>query len=255
MLGRILRKIRSDGPGLVALRQLEKLGRPVGFSPISYVYGADPGLQNNVREVSPKEQFEVIAEGNLWNSDESVSGGGSELSYTAPYRKELVEQIRSRGWRTFFDAPSGDFNWMSHVVRETGIAYIGGDIAPSVIARNRAGFPEHEWREFDITSDPFPAADVWQCRDCMFHLPNELIDAALRNFAQSGIPYALMTSHQGWFRNADIRPGGFRYLDLTKAPFRLPEPEASLTDYRKGKDFPRIVGLWSREQIARHLGL
>lgn len=254
MLRGIYRKLRSEGAGLLALRQLEKLCRPIGFSPISYVYGTDPGLQRHVRPLSAKEQFDAIAEGNSWNSQESVSGAGSELAYTATYRKELVALIRARGWRTLFDAPSGDFNWMSHVLRETGIGYIGGDIARSVIARNRDRFPETTWLEFDITADPFPAADVWQCRDCMFHLPEDMIFAALRNFARSAIPYALLTSHRGWFRNSDIRPGGFRYLDLSKAPYNLPEPEAKLTDYRKGKDFPRIVGLWSHDRIERHLG-
>jgi hypothetical protein len=106
---------------------------------------------------------------------------------------------------------------------------------------------------FDITSDKFPETDVWHCRDCLFHLPFSAVQQALDNFVSSEIPYALITSHRSLImhKNLDVGYGGFRFLDLERAPFSLPVPLLRIPDYRKGRDFPRYVCLWTREQIAK----
>ena len=251
MFQRILRAVRRDGPVVFVARQLEKILRPLGISPMSFTSRA--GFRENVRTLGLKAQFDVIAQENLWGSGESASGLGSEMAMTAVYRRELVGLIRTRGFTSLFDAPCGDFNWMPAVLAETRIDYLGADIAPSLIERNRKRFPDHQFIEFDITRDDFPAMDVWQCRDCMFHLSDGLIWEALANFARSRCSYALLTTYTGLLRNVDIEPGGWRYLDLTRPPFRLPRAEAMLRDYRRGRDFPRYLGLWRRETIAAAL--
>ena len=139
---------------------------------------------------------------------------------------------------------------MPAVLAETKLSYTGADIAPTLIERNRRRFPQYEFLEFDITRDDFPTVDVWQCRDCMFHLSDSMIWDALRNFARSNCGYALLTTYRGILKNADTEPGGWRYLDLTRHPFRLPAPEVMLRDYRRGRDFPRFLGLWRREAIV-----
>ena len=95
-------------------------------------------------------------------------------------------------------------------------------------------------------------ADVWHCRDCLFHLPYDDIQRALANFARSGIRYALITTHKSRFlhRNLDVGVGGFRLLDLERSPISLPSPVESISDFQWGRDFPRYVGLWTRQQIA-----
>lgn len=108
---------------------------------------------------------------------------------------------------------------------------------------------------FDITFGPFPQVDLWHCRDYLFHLPFELIEQALANFALSSIPFALITTHHSRLlhRNLNVQPGGFRLLDLQKPPISLPKPLAHIRDYRPGRDFPRYVCLWSREQVESAL--
>ena len=76
---------------------------------------------------------------------------------------------------------------------------------------------------------------------------------AIQNFLRSDCEYALLTSHDGWIRNDDIRTGGWRYLDLKRMPFLFDEPEERLADYHKGKDFPRYVGLWHRATLERQI--
>jgi hypothetical protein len=97
----------------------------------------------------------------------------------------------------------------------------------------------------------YPLVTMLHCRDCLFHLPFELIDQALANFARSSIPFALITPHHGRLlhQNLNVQPVGFRLLDLEKLPISLPKPLARIRDYRPGRDFPRYVCLWSREQI------
>lgn len=65
--------------------------------------------------------------------------------------------------------------------------------------------------------------------------------------------YALITSHRTRLlhRNMDVGYGGFRFLDLERAPFFLPAPVERIPDCRRGHDFPRYVCLWSRGQIAQ----
>lgn len=250
MLNRVGRILKRRGIAGAAIMAADRVTRPFGLSLISFTrLGAVPPLPET--EAS-RSKFDEIATGNLWGSNESLSGAGSEVARTERYRKSLVKFVRDRGFRSMFDAPCGDLNWMHLALEKMDLEYVGGDISPSLVAMNRERFPNLEFIEFDITSDQFPAADVWHCRDCLFHLSYRDVDLALRNFAKSRIPYALITNHRGLIRNVDIETGGWRYIDLRRPPFNLPAPEAVLNDYAAG-DLPRYVGLWTREQIERTL--
>ena len=200
---------------------------------------------------SRQEVFDEIYDSNSWGSSESRSGVGSELVFTKQYREKLVELLSQKKIKSMIDAPCGDLVWMSEVLKEVDLDYIGGDISSHLVAGLNLKYPKLNIRQFDICMDYFPDVDLWHCRDCLFHLPNKDILAALENFARSRIPWALITSHQSLFhRNLDVAIGGFRLLDLERAPFCLPPPKARLADYRRGKDFPRYVGLWSRQAIG-----
>lgn len=197
------------------------------------------------------EVFDQILTANSWNNPESLSGSGSTLQRTAQYRASLLELIRKSGWTTFFDAPCGDLNWMPELLQAIDIEYLGADISALAIEAAKRRLPTANLRTFDICVDPFPKADVWHCRDCLFHLSHAECLAALRNFASSEIPFALITSNTArWLKNIDIRTGNWRLLDLERAPFSLPPPILRLNDFPTGREFPRYVCLWSRDQIA-----
>lgn len=233
---------------MIIKRVVNRLGRPFGVNPFPRAF------QNPIeRQVgSAAALFDEIYRINYWSSSESHSGLGSELVYTRDYRLGLASCLSGRGIESIFDAPCGDLNWMSNFLVEHPIAYAGGDISSEVVARAKTNHPALELRVFDITIDPFPEADLWHCRDCLFHLPFEAIHQALANFVASGIGHALITSHRAriMHRNLDVGFGGFRFLDLERAPFFLPSPVARIADYKRGHDFPRYVCLWSRDQIA-----
>ena len=237
---------------LLAKRIFNRVGRPLGINPFPRAF-ANAGADGSTDRA---EVFERIYQSNFWGSPESRSGVGSAGEFSRGYGVRLRALIEQREFKRIFDAPCGDLNWMVDIARDPAIDYAGGDISPGLVGELQRHYPDVGISLFDICADAFPAADVWHCRDCLFHLPFADIHRALRNFVSSGVPYALLTTHRArWLhRNLDVPLGGFRFLDLERAPIGLPPAESYIPDYRKGSDFPRYVGLWPRDAIAEAIG-
>ena len=233
---------------LFVVRAVNALGKPFGINPFPRAFES-AGKGRDRQKV-----FDSIYREHGWPSDESRSGCGSETERTKAYSRTLQRLLEHLRLSSIFDAPCGDLNWILPVVE--GLDYIGGDISPTLIADLRTKYPHIDIRSFDICTDEFPEADVWHCRDCLFHLPFADIQKAFANFSRSKIPYALLTTHRARLHtNLDVAVGGFRYLDLERPPISLPKPASYLPDFRKGLDFPRYVGLWTRQQVATAAGV
>src|SRR4051812_28998649 len=114
----------------------------------------------------------------------------------------------------------------------SGIQYIGGDIVPTIVERNRRIHSNNSRRflDLDLTRDDLPDADVLLCRDCMVHLSYANIRAALANIERSRIGYLLMTSFPGRADNKDVADGDWRPLDFQAAPFSFPEPVLTIVE-------------------------
>lgn len=198
--------------------------------------------------------FSEIYEGNLWNDVESRSGAGSTMAYTAGIRAALEDLLKRRGIGAFLDAPCGDFHWMS-AVPMPGVQYIGGDIVPALVAATAEKHADanRSFVTLDITRDPLPAADLWMCRDCLFHLSYADIARALQRFTESSIPLVLFTTYivppgGATFTNRNISTGDARPIDLRAPPFNFPEPVERFDDWVPPFT-PREMGLWTREQL------
>ena len=192
---------------------------------------------------SLQDTFTDIYHENFWADPESVSGRGSTLARTEVIRQELPNVLESVGAKSLLDAPCGDFNWMRYV--DLGeIEYLGADVVPELITRNRQRF-ERDGRSFlvlDVTSDPLPEVDVILCRDCLMHLSSKHVHAAIANFKRSNSRYLLATSHAGVSENREIRSGDRRSVNLQLPPFNFPPPIELITeDAELGKQ----LGLWS----------
>ncbi len=194
--------------------------------------------------------FREIFDNNEWVSEESKSGRGSALENTGVVRRRLPEVIKRYSVRTLLDAPCGDFNWMRLIDFPADMNYVGADIVPEMVDElsRRFGSDRRRFERIDIVRDPLPEADLWLCRHTFFHLPNQDVAEALRNFRRSRIRYLLTTNHNFCRRNVDINPGGFRYVNLRKPPFDLPKPLMQFDDYVILGP-PNVLALWSREQI------
>jgi hypothetical protein len=199
------------------------------------------------------EIFSDIYKENVWENEESASGDGSTLEYTANLRKELPMLFEQFKIKSVLDAPCGDYNWFRHVERQ-GIQYVGAEVVQDLVDRNNDRFHDEATRfiKLDIIKEDLPECDLWFCRDVLFHFSYQDIFRTLENFARSEIKYLFTTTHTRCSANADIFTGQFRLLNLRLAPFELPEPIFSIDDWIEG--FPeRRMALWTRETIESTL--
>ena len=206
---------------------------------------------------SHRTVFSRIYSERYWGDDESVSGIGSRMAFTETIRHELPRLIEQYRVGRLFDAPCGDLNWIRPVLEQTKVDYVGGDIVPEVVelARRNSPSESYEFTVFDITGDRFPTADLWLCRDVLFHLSFDNIWKALANFARSDVGLMLVTTHTAAnIVNRDIWNGDFRLIDLFKPPFSLPRSIVldRFPDYAEPQP-ERDMILLRRQDVAEHL--
>lgn len=197
--------------------------------------------------------FDDIYRRRLWGSDETVSGPGSTRERGAAFREDLIALLRRIDTRVLLDAGCGDFNWMSETV-DCVETYIGVDVVRELISHNaeRCGRPGRTFLCRDVTSDPLPRADVILCRDCLVHYSLDDIRAAVRNFSRSGSKYLLTTTFLDTERNIEIETGGWREINLEKAPFSFPSPLALVDErclHTGGRYRSKRLALWALDTL------
>jgi len=231
---------------------------PAIFNPLwtfvyPLIYGRD-GKYFGSEYLNGEEAFQTIFEENRWGSSESRSGRGSTVAYTEPLRPLLEHYLKALNVEVFLDVPCGDFNWMRHVTLPRGTRYIGGDILAPLVQdlQQTYGNERYSFHAIDIVEGPLPNADLWLCRDVLFHLPNQDIRRVFGNFVAAAIPYMLTTTYNFSRKNEDVRAGGFRFINLRLPPFMLPPPLSMVSDF-VAPEPPRYLGLWSRDQVAAAL--
>ncbi|MDH3264339.1 MAG: methyltransferase domain-containing protein [Paracoccaceae bacterium] len=197
---------------------------------------------------TPAEVFRRYYDKNKWGDAGSRSGKGSSLAATEELRRLLPPLLTELGVTELLDVPCGDFHWMAQTDL-SGLRYTGGDIVPEMIARNREehGRDGVRFQVIDLIKGPLPRADLVFCRDCLVHLSNAHIAAALENVRRSGATWLLTTTFPDAPENRDIATGQWRKVDLTKPPFRLRPPERLIEEGRegvKGQMAGKMLGLW-----------
>lgn len=198
-----------------------------------------------------KEIFSNIVNNGHWRAGTTVCGNGSTMQYTDYLRQNLGAFLEKHSITSMFDAPCGDYVWMSKTALPANLQYIGGDIVDSLIERNRIAYPGVDFRIVNIAEDSLPDVDLLFCRDCLIHFSHADIRKVFENIARSTIKYVLMTSY-AHSDNADIPTGGFRGVNFLQAPYNLEPPIDSIEDWIPGYS-PRSMCLWSRETILEYL--
>ena len=192
--------------------------------------------------------FSSIARNNGWNGTESVSGPGSTMEATSHLRAALPALLTKYGIRSVLDLPCGDAHWVSHCLPE-GVDYIGADIVPDLIERNRKQKSSlGRFEVLDIVTDDLPCCDLVMVRDCLVHLPNDMAQKALLNIKRSRIAYLLTNTYPGRADNRDIVIGDYRPLDLSIAPFNLPAPLEMVFE-TEGLVYGKYMALWKVSQL------
>jgi hypothetical protein len=201
-----------------------------------------------------KRIFSHISQVNLWQSNESVSGRGSELDCTANIRARLPDLLQTLNIASIVDAPCGDFNWMRYVPFKE-ITYTGIDVVPAIIEQNQQRYSTNQTQFLvgDITKNRLPTADLIICRDCFVHLSFWDISCALKQFQQSGAHYLLTTTYPTTAVNHNSPTGSWRALNLQQAPFNFPAPLELLADPSDDtqKNPDKSLGLWKLNDLPR----
>ena len=213
--------------------------------------------------MSREQRFTEIFRTNEFQSKESKSGVGSELSQTEIIRREIPKLLEKLGVWTLIDAPCGDCNWIKLIWPQIN-KYVGVDIVEDLIASNAKSYgslftsryngDSIRFLKSDIVEDRFPEGlgELLLCRDCLVHLSFESAERVLRNFANSDIPFLLTTTFSN-HSNSDFPDGTNWYpINLTLQPFNLPQPAILINEgctEGNGEFSDKSLGLWVRESL------
>lgn len=207
--------------------------------------------------------FEDIYRRKIWDHEGSISGDASTIEATRRLRRELPTLLEKYRIRSMLDIPCGDFSWMSLVNLES-IEYTGADIVEKLVQENRRKYrataepepgaqaPRRRFVALDICASDLPPADIVFCRDCLVHLSNERVFAALENIKRSEAKYLLMTTFPSRRKNRNTVSGAWRALNFERAPFHLPEPLEVINEgfSLRGGRFPdKSMALWRIAEI------
>jgi len=186
---------------------------------------------------SAKEIFTEIEKKNVWHEQESVSGFGSALAQVKTVIEELPKVIKELNIKTIFDIPCGDFNWFKEINLSNNI-YLGGDIVEDIVHRNNQKYQSDNinFVQFNMLEDIQESMDLVFCRDSLVHLSIMDIWKALLNIQKSNSRYLMTTTFTQEEKNNDIVTGGWRPLNLMKAPFNFPEPIRIINENCTEKD-------------------
>lgn len=200
-------------------------------------------------------KFEAIYVDNLWRSDESRSGSGSEISQTVNIRTWLKNWIKQNPNCSIVDAPCGDLNWMKLVLSETKVEYLGCDIVDDLIKINSTKYGNEyiKFKKMNICEEELPSANLIIVRDCLFHLSFEDIDMFLKLLRNVDYEYLLTTTHivDVDYKNSDIVSGDFRKIALFRTPFNFNENAVidRFDDYVPTKSLPREMVLIRKSDV------
>ena len=192
---------------------------------LRYSYNFKMLIYNN------EKRFNYILKNNIWGSDESISGPGSEIKNTISIRAEIPKLITKFNIKTLLDIPCGDFNWVKEM--NLNINYLGADIVESIIKKNTLKYSSElvSFTKLDITSniiqDKF---DLILVRDLFIHFSNADIFKSLQNIKNSHSKYLLTTNYNDTQINNDIITGSFREINLMREPFNFPKPLYEIND-------------------------
>lgn len=173
--------------------------------------------------------FEVIYRKNKWSG--GGSGYGSSPAFTQPYRDWLANFLQSvrpgPAVLKVIDFGCGDWQ-SSKLIDWSGCQYLGYDVVPDVVQRNRE-LHGREHIQFQLSQVDFTGitdfiADVLIVKDVMQHWPLATVQQFLRLPWQ--VEYALFVNDTvspdaTKALNADCRLGDYQLRDLALAPFNL----------------------------------
>jgi hypothetical protein len=199
---------------------------------------------------SLSKKFDNVFKQNLFRGLSSKSGIGSSLEQTHEIAQSLPDLITTLNIKSILDLPCGDLEWMSKV-NLGSTNYVGGDVAPALIAQLRMQFPNRKFQTLNITRDNLPRVDLIFCRDLFVHLSNQDIKSSIKNIKASGSLYLATTTFTNRRKNQDLpflsRSVAWRTINLELSPFNFSPPLILINERctESNGDFSdKSIGIW-----------
>ena len=111
----------------------------------------------------------------LYSAGGVGSGPGSSPANTIEYRAFVSRFIEANGIRRVIDLGCGDWQ-VSRFLDWSGVEYVGLDVVPEIVERNRSRYGQANLR-FEICDSPeaLPEGDLLLSKELLQHLPNSTI--------------------------------------------------------------------------------
>ena len=215
------------------------------------------------RKKTRKETFQDIYKNNRWGSAQFEYSSCDFFSGVGSYADELVnpyvslvdELVSEKGVRKISDLGCGDFN-IGRRIAPLVDEYIGCDIVPELIERNKIRFSNDRCRFvcLDIVDDDLPEADLCLIREVFQHLSNKELMQVLPKLAQ--YKYVLITgtitiSEEGF--NREISHGGYHSVSLENVPFCIKGTEMLRLEHPHSKGCVVVSTLYNHNQLCNSI--
>jgi hypothetical protein len=181
---------------------------------------------------------------------DNLNNGASSVTNTSNLRIRIGELFTTHHIKSIFDAGCNDCGWMRHLIDSTKVDYRGGDISLAMVADVWRRHPELDVQVHDATTDSFPTADLLFVRDVAIHLNNQDKQKLWQNWANSNIPWILITHNLEVSENFDFEYSEqlfpFSSANWNISPWNFPAPVDLVSEYDPGD---RSMGLWHQDQF------
>lgn len=257
----------AAGTVLRPLLNLDQFGNPLptlgdgsrGALAETYKITKDEQLiERNEKSQMKGKAYGIVYEYNVWGSDVSRSGTGSDLwSPEARLAVTALEAVVDAfGIRSILDAACGDATWMVpyFVSRHPEIAYTGVDVVAEVVARNRQRHPGLQFVTVDLSEQPLPGgSQLIFSKETINHMHLNDAQLAIRRFVATGAKYLLTNVHEG----ADNMEGlkktchtTYIKYDYSAPPFEL-NRIARVVEYQGLNTSFTLYALQPTQQVVR----
>ena len=174
---------------------------------------ADQGNKGHIP--APRPAFQTIYTEQRWSD-------GSGPADTTEYRAFIERFIDANSIRSITDFGCGDLHF-SHLINWWQGEYLGLDIVPGTVDRNRTRFAVPNVRFEQLTAiEDIPSGDLLLSKEVLQHLPNQTIIDYLAVIRKK-YRFAILTNAIApTSANTDVVTGSWRPVRLQDAPFNTP---------------------------------
>ena len=182
---------------------------------------------------------------NKTQSEESVSGLGSDVRITEKLVLDLSDFIKDNQIKSLLDVACGDFIWMKNLVNENkGLRYCGLEIVKDIVENNNKKYSNSRIKFdcVDVINSKFPNNyDLILVRDFFIHIKNDDIKNLLKKIKSSNCKYYAINNFPKIILNKEVKNyGHHRLVNIEVEPFNLKDPYKVITDHDRKLNIYKI---------------